>query len=98
MDERKIHTLVEISHCLLQVKDLPTKFWVEAIYCSNYLLNLVSTHVVSSMTPIKSWCGKNPLFRHLRRSRCIAWEHIFYACRNKLDVKIHSYIMTGYYE
>jgi hypothetical protein len=36
---RKNITLVEMSRCLLQAKDLQMKFWVEAVYCVNYLLN-----------------------------------------------------------
>lgn len=48
--ERKNRTLVKMACCLLQAKSVPTSFLVEAIYCSNYLMNLVSTKVVYDMT------------------------------------------------
>jgi hypothetical protein len=51
--ERKNQTLVEMAHCLLQAKCLSTKFWAKAIYCSNYLLNLILTKVVCDVTLIE---------------------------------------------
>jgi transposase InsO family protein len=51
--ECKNQTLVEMARCLLQAKDLPPRFWDEAVYCANYLLNHISTRVVPSMTPVE---------------------------------------------
>ena len=48
-----------MAHCILQAKYLQTKFWDEAIYYANYLLNLISICVVSFMTSVKKWCGKS---------------------------------------
>jgi hypothetical protein len=45
--------LVEMDRCLLQDKYIPPHFWVEAMYCANYLLNRISTRVVPSMTPVE---------------------------------------------
>lgn len=50
MFERKSITLVNMVHCLVQAKDMSTKFWDEVVYCDDYLFILVLTHVVSSMT------------------------------------------------
>ena len=87
-----------MAHYLLQDKDIMTKFWVESIYYDNYLLNLVLTRVVSSMTPIKKWCGKKPSVSHLRTFGCVTRENIFDACKNNLDAKSHACIMIGYFE
>ena len=86
-----------MAHCLPQAKDLPTKFWVEAIYYANYLLNLVPTHEFSSMTLFEKWFGKNPSIGHLKKFGCVAWEHISHACKKKMDANSHACIMTGYY-
>ena len=87
-----------MAHCLLQGKDLLTKFWDEAVYYANYLLNLVLIYAVSSITLVEKWCGENPLVGHLKKFRCVAWKYIFDACRNKFDAKSHACIMMGYSE
>ena len=69
----KNRILVEMS----QAKDLPTKFWVEAIYYSNYLLNIILIITVCSSTLVEKWCGNNPSTSHLKMFKHIAWEHIF---------------------
>ena len=66
MDERKKCTLIYMAHCILQDKDLLTKFWANVVYYANYLLNLVLTHAVNSMTPIDKWCVKKPSSGHLK--------------------------------
>jgi len=53
-----------MARCLLQAKDLPTKFWAEVVYCSNYVLNLVLTRAVSNMTPVDKWRGQKPSVGH----------------------------------
>ena len=57
MVERTNRTLVDIYHYLLQAKDLLTIFFAEVIYYANYLMNLVLTCAVSSMTLTEKWCG-----------------------------------------
>ena len=72
MVERKNCTLVELACYLLHAKDLLTKFWAEVVYYANYILNLVLTSLVSSMTPMKKLCGKKPSVNHLRTFICVA--------------------------
>lgn len=86
-----------MGRCLLQAKELPTKFWVEVVYYSNYLLNLILTRAVSDMNPIKKWSIRKPSISHLRTFGCIARDHILYDCRKKLEDKSHACIMSGYY-
>ena len=61
-------------------------------------MNLVLTYTVSSMTPIKQWCGNKHSVDQLRTFKCIAWEHIYDSCRNKMDAKSHTCLMMGYYD
>ena len=82
-------TLVNMAHYLLQAKFLSTKIWIEAIYCANYVMNLVLTCVVSSMTPIENWCGNKPLVGHLKKFQFVVWEHSSDAYRRKVDVRSH---------
>jgi len=86
-----------MARCLLQAKDLPPRFWVEAVYCANYLLNCISTRVVPSMTLVERWYGKKPSVDHLYVFGHISRAHIPDDCK-KLDAKSHACIMMGYYE
>ena len=81
--------------CLLQTKFIMMKFWVEAIYCLNYLLNIVSIGAVAETTPVKKWGDRKPSFGHLQAFEGISLAHISDKCRKKLDVKSHAYIMMG---
>lgn len=85
-----------MARCLLQTKEMPTKFWAEVVYCASYLLNQVLTKVVGLVTPIEKWCCQNPLVNHLKTFGCVAWAHISNDCRKKLVVKSHACIMMAY--
>jgi len=87
-----------MARCLLQDKDLPPHFWVEAVYYANYLLNRILTQVIPSMTLVKRWYGKKPSVGHLCVFGCVVWAHIPNDCRKKLDEKSHAFIMMGYSE
>ena len=45
--------LFEIDRCILEDKDLPHRFWVEVVYCENYLLNHILTQFVPYVPPVK---------------------------------------------
>lgn len=39
VSERKNRTVMEMARCLLKEKEMPNKFWAEAVNTSVYLLN-----------------------------------------------------------
>jgi hypothetical protein len=43
--ERKNPTLKEMANCMLQSKGVSLFFWVEAINCANYIVNITPTKV-----------------------------------------------------
>ena len=94
----RIGLRVEMARCLLQAKDLSTKFWDEVVYYENYFLNWILTRVVCHVTSIKKWCGNKPSIGHLTMFGCVPWEHVSNDCRKKLDEKSHSCIMMRYSE
>ena len=49
--ERKNCTVVEMARSMLQEKNLPNKFWGEAVATTVYLLNLCPTKVVRDLIP-----------------------------------------------
>lgn len=79
-------------------KNLSPRLWDKAIYCSNYLLNRISTQFVPSMTPVERWYGKKSSVGHLRVFGFVSRAHILDDCRKKLDAKSRSCILMGYSE
>jgi hypothetical protein len=65
-----------MARCLLQTKDIPPLFWVEAVYCANYFLKCILTQVVPSITLVELWYGKKPFVSHLYVFGYVAWAHI----------------------
>ena len=64
--ERKNHTLKEMANCVLQAKRLNLKFWVEAIYCVNYIVNHTPTKYLQGITPEEAWIKIKPDVSHFR--------------------------------
>lgn len=85
-----------MERCLLQGKDLPTKFWDETVYCANYLLNRISIRETSQVNPVEKWCGKKYSIYHLKMFGCVSLQHIPDDYRKKFDAKTHGCIMMGY--
>jgi hypothetical protein len=48
------------------------------------------------MTPEKNFISKKPNVSHLRVFGCIAYMHVFYEKRSKLDRKAKKCIFIGY--
>lgn len=82
----------------MQAKDLPTKFWVEAVYCAYYLLNQIPMKIVGQVTSIEKWSSKKPYVGHLRMFGCVSWVDISDEYKKKLDPKSYACIMMGYSE
>ena len=96
--KQKNKTMVEMARCLLQAKDLSTRFLAKAVYYENYLVNQILTKVVDQVTPIENWSGKKPSLHYLRTFGFFSWLHILEECSKKLDDKSHVWIMMGSFE
>ena len=58
--ERKNKTILNMTRCMLKTKNMPKKFWVEAISCAVYLSNKSLTRNVKDKTPQETWSGRKP--------------------------------------
>jgi hypothetical protein len=90
--------LGQMAHCFLQAKGLLTRFWEEAIYFSNYLLNLILTKVVWNMTLFEKWSGRKPSVGHLKTFGCIMWAHILDDKMEEVGCKESCLYLMGYSE
>ena len=50
VSERKNKSIIEMTRCMLHLKELPKKLWAEAANTSMYLLNKMPTSVLQKRT------------------------------------------------
>ncbi len=81
---------------MLNEKNLPNYFWVEAVATAIYIMNRTPTATVHGMTPEEKFTGKKPDVSHLRVFGCIAYVHVLDQKRSKLDPKAEKCIFIGY--
>eukprot|EP00253_Pinus_taeda_P004205 PITA_04205 len=63
--ERRNRMVVEMAYSMLQHRDVPNKFWAEAVFTIVYLLNRSPTQAVKGKTPEEVWSSHNPKISHL---------------------------------
>lgn len=85
-----------MARSMLKDKDLPKRFWAEAVQCAVYLLNRCPTRSLKSKTPQEAWTTYKPSVGHLRVFGCIAYAKVPEANRTKLEDKGVKCILIGY--
>jgi hypothetical protein len=93
--ERKNRTLLDMVRCMITSKDIPKRFWPEAVNWANYVLNRSPAAALSDVTPEEAWSSTKPSVKHFRIFGCIAYAHIPDAQRKKLDNKSTKCIFLG---
>ncbi|KAA0036529.1 integrase [Cucumis melo var. makuwa] len=74
--ERKNRTITKMARSMLKAKNLPNKFWGDAVACTVYILNRAPTKSIPGMTPYEAWCCEKPSVSHLRVFGSLAYSHI----------------------
>jgi transposase InsO family protein len=62
--ERKNRSLKEMATCMLHARSLPSKLWVEALNCANYIQNISPHRYVKDKTPFEAWSDNKPEVTH----------------------------------
>jgi hypothetical protein len=88
--------IAEITHAMLNEKNLPNYFWVEAVATAVYIMNRTPTTVVHGMTPKEKFTCKKLDVSHLRVFGYIAYVHVPNEKRSKLDPKAKKCIFIRY--
>ncbi|KAK4394015.1 hypothetical protein Sango_1872300 [Sesamum angolense] len=71
------------------------KLLAEIVKWSIHVLNRSPTFSVQNQTPEEAWSGRRPSVEHFRIFGCIAYAHVPYPKRNKLDEKEEKCIFLG---
>ncbi len=81
---------------MLNEKNLPNYFWVEAVTTVIYIMNRTSIAIVHGMTPEEKFIGKKPNVSHLEMFGHIAYVHVPNEKKLKLNPKAVKCIFIKY--
>jgi hypothetical protein len=87
---------MEMARCLLFEKDLPKKFWAEAVNTVVFLLNRLPTRALQNKTLYEAWHGYKPSLQNLKIFGCLCFNYVPQVKRDKLDKKAEAGIFVGY--
>jgi transposase InsO family protein len=94
--KRKNKHITKITRAMLNEKNLPNYFWVEAVATAMYIMNRTPIVTVHGMTPEEKSTCKKPDVSHLIVFGCIAYVHVPDEKRSKLNPKAVKCIFIGY--
>ena len=86
-----------MTRSMLKQKNLPHKFWGEAVTTAAYILNKCPTKKLSLKVPEEAWCGRKPRVKHFKVFGSLCYKHIPDARRSKLEDKSEIMILIGYH-
>jgi len=89
--------IAKMARAMLNEKNLPNYFWVEAVVTIVYIMNRTPVAIVHGMTHEEKFTGKKPDVSHFRVFGCIAYVHVLEEKRSKLDPKAEKCIFIGYF-
>ncbi|KAK1619296.1 hypothetical protein QYE76_024813 [Lolium multiflorum] len=92
------HKVVAMARSMMESKNLPGKFWGEAVNTAVYLLNRAPTRSMVGGTPYEAWYGRKPSVDHLRTFGCVAHIKTVSGHKRSLADRSTPMIMTGYEE
>ena len=96
--EHKNCTLKEMANCMIQCKGLSLQDWVEAINCSNYIVNRTPTKFLQGITLGEAWSKIKLDVSHFRVFGYEAWAQILDEKWKALKPKSEKCIFFGYFE
>ena len=94
--ERRNRTVVEMARCMLKSKEMPAKFWEEAVKTAVYILNRSPTKGVADGAPYQAWFDKIPKVHHFKIFGCLVHAKNTYSHLPKLVDRSVKTIMSGY--
>ncbi|MCO5596375.1 hypothetical protein L7F22_050436 [Adiantum nelumboides] len=94
--ERKNRHIVEVACALMSEKNMPPCYWAEATSTAVYTMNRTPTVAVHDMTPEEKFTAKKPNVSHFKVYGCIAYVHVPYELKTKLDPKAEKCVFIGY--
>ncbi|WJX50083.1 hypothetical protein P8452_36436 [Trifolium repens] len=82
---------------IIHEKQLPKRFWGEAVSTAVYILNRSPTKRLVDKVPEEVWSKVKPSVSHLKVFGSLCYKHIPDVKRKKLDDKSEAMILVGYH-
>ncbi|KAL1204528.1 Retrovirus-related Pol polyprotein from transposon TNT 1-94 [Cardamine amara subsp. amara] len=94
--ERKNRHLMEVARSMMFHKNMPRRFWGDAVMTACYLINRTPTKVLNDISPYEVLNKTKPHINHLRVFGCVCFVLVPGDQRNKLDAKSTRSVFIGY--
>ncbi|KAL1206309.1 Retrovirus-related Pol polyprotein from transposon TNT 1-94 [Cardamine amara subsp. amara] len=94
--ERKNRHLMEVARSMMFHKNMPRRFWGDAVMTACYLINRTPTKVLNDISPYEVLNKTKPHIDHLRVFGCVCFVLVPGDQRNKLDAKSTRSVFIGY--
>jgi hypothetical protein len=95
VSERKNRTLLNMVRSIMNARNVPKKFWPEAVKWATHVINRSPTLSVKNITPEEAWSGAKPAVQYFRTFGCIAHVHVNDVQRKKLDKRSKICVLLG---
>lgn len=93
--ERNNRTIMHMVKKILNDKEVPKRFWPEAVTWAVHVLNRSPTLVLKEKMPEEIWSGVKPTVDYFRVFGCLAHVHVPDKRKRKLDDKSITYVLIG---
>lgn len=87
--------MLSMARSLLRERNVPSKFWGEAVRHAVYVLNRLSTRGLTDSTPYEAWSGQKPDVGHIKIFGCCAYMKIPNVYTKKLDDRSKLVVYFG---
>lgn len=95
VSERKNRTLMNMVRSMLNGRQVPKRFWPEAVVWATYVINRSPTLSLRDITPEEAWKGTKPSVSFFKVFGCIGYVHVPDSQRKKLDPKGIKCVLLG---
>ncbi|KAJ9559520.1 hypothetical protein OSB04_004680 [Centaurea solstitialis] len=93
--ERKNRTILNMVRSTLNARQVPKKFWPEAVNWCIHILNRSPTAALDGCTPEEKWSNMKPSVDYFKVFGCVAHVHALKKKRKKLDDRSRKCVMFG---
>ena len=94
--ERKNRHLAEICRSMLHAKNVPGRFWAEAMKTAAFVINRLPQQRLSFSSPFEKLWNIKPTVSYFRVFGCICYVFVPNHLRSKMDKKAVRCIFVGY--
>ncbi|KAJ0546766.1 putative RNA-directed DNA polymerase [Helianthus annuus] len=96
VSERKNRHLGEVTRCLVHAKNLPSRFWAEAMRTANYVINRTPSQTLKYVSPFERLFKTKPTVHYFRVFGSVCYVFVPNHLRHKMEKKAVRCVFVGY--